>query len=612
MKNSLKITLFFILFINYSINAQNYCNATPVSVHGDLSINGNTITNKNNDPVSFAGNSLFWSNNGWGGEKFYTEGVVTWLKNDWNSTIIRAAMGVEDSGGYISNPTENKNKVKKIVDAAIKEGLYVIIDWHSHHAEDYQQEAITFFKEMATLYGNTPNVIYEIYNEPLQVSWNNTIKPYAEAVISEIRKIDPDNLIIVGTPTWSQDVDAASNNPITAFSNIAYTLHFYAATHKESLRQKAQTALNNGIAIMVTEWGAVSADGNGAVDSNSTDSWMKFLDQNNITHANWALNDKNEGASSLKPGASVNGNWSDTNLTSSGTKVKNIIKNWKNYCSEGNTDGEEPDGEEPDGEIPSTHNINIKAKGVIGNEILNIYLNNTLTKTLNLTANFKEYGISGTGELKVEFINDNGTRDVQVDYVIIDDLKLEAEEQKVNTGVWQNDTCGGSYSEWLNCNGYIIFNSTSDTGGNENGGGNEENNTCQNIKPWSASFVYDTAKTKIEYNGNIYENNWYTKNQSPETNSGQYQVWKLVSTCSKQNTTQKDIIISPNPATNELIINNNDYNNVEIYNVNGKRVLKQSINEKTEKVNVSTLNNGLYIIKLSGKTTISKTIIIKK
>ena len=189
------------------------------------------------------------------------------------------------------------------------------------------------FREMAQRYGDTPNVIYEIYNEPLSVSWSNTIKPYAEAVIEEIRAIDPDNLSIVGTPFFSQDVDVASQDPILGYDNIAYTLHFYAGTHGASLRQKAQTAIDNGIALMVTEWGTVNADGDGAVDEFSTQQWMSFLDQNNISHLNWALNDKMEGASSLRPNASAVGGWSDSDLTTSGLLVRDIIRNW-NSCVE--------------------------------------------------------------------------------------------------------------------------------------------------------------------------------------------------------------------------------------------------------------------------------------
>ena len=132
---------------------------------------------------------------------------------------------------------------------------------------------------------------------------------------------------MVGTPTWSQDVDVASQNPIDR-ANIAYTLHFYAGTHGQSYRNKAQTALDNGIALFATEWGTVNADGNGGVNINETDAWMAFFKTNNISHANWSLNDKNEGASLFTPGGSWN------SLTASGTKVKEITHwmGWQYRC----------------------------------------------------------------------------------------------------------------------------------------------------------------------------------------------------------------------------------------------------------------------------------------
>ena len=321
-------SLFVLQFLIVLVFAQ-----TPVEEHGALSVSGNKIVNKDGNVVSFSGGSLFWSNTGWGGEKYFTAGVVSWLKEDWNASIMRAAMGVDANGGLISN-SENKQKVTTVVDAAIAEGVYVLIDWHSHHAEDFEAEAIQFYEEMATLYGDQPNVIYEIYNEPLQVSWTDVIKPYAESVIAAIRAIDPDNLIIVGTPSWSQDVDVASNNPITTSTNIAYTLHFYAGTHGQYLRDKATTAMNNGIALMVTEWGTVEASGDGAVAVAETEAWRSFMCANNLTNLNWAVNDKVEGASALKPGASVDGNWTDSQLTPSGLLVKDLVKNWDMNCNE--------------------------------------------------------------------------------------------------------------------------------------------------------------------------------------------------------------------------------------------------------------------------------------
>jgi len=297
---------------------------TLVGRHGRLQTVGNQIVDKNGNPVSLAGNSFYWSNDNWGGERFYNSEVVSWLKEDWNTTIVRAAMGVEDPGGYLDNKTENKDRVKVIVEAAIEQGIYVIIDWHSHHAEDHQDDAISFFQEMATLYGEFDHVIYELYNEPLDISWSNTIKPYALAVTAAIRSIDPDNLIVVGTPEWSQRIDLAAADPIIEYSNIAYTLHFYTIYHHQWLRDRANAALEDGIPIFVTEWGSI---GYSLVDQEAND-WMTWCFTNKIIHCNWAVNDKEEEWSILVPGASTDGGWDENELTDAGKLAKNIISNW--------------------------------------------------------------------------------------------------------------------------------------------------------------------------------------------------------------------------------------------------------------------------------------------
>ena len=331
--DSLKLFTFIILSsIIFSCKDENndqetdgiISDTTVVDIHGLLQVEGNRIVNKNGDAVSLAGNSFFWSNDNWGGERYYTPEVVSWLQEDWNTTIVRAAMGVEDSGGYLDNKTANKERVQTIVDAAIDVGLYVIIDWHSHHAEDNTDEAVNFFQEMATLYGEYDNVIYEIYNEPLDISWSNTIKPYALSVISAIRAIDPDNLIVVGTPEWSQRVDLAAADPITEFSNIAYTLHFYTIYHHQWLRDRANAALENGIALLITEWGLI---GYSLVDPEANE-WMTWCFDNKMSHCNWAVNDKQEEWSILVPGASTTGGWSDDDLTDSGKLARSIIVNW--------------------------------------------------------------------------------------------------------------------------------------------------------------------------------------------------------------------------------------------------------------------------------------------
>ena len=236
-------------------------------------------------------------------------------------------MGVEDNGGYLQDPQGNKDRLKTVVDAAIENDMYVIIDWHSHYANQHQAEAVAFFQEMAKTYCGKNNVIYEIWNEPKEVSWKDDIKPYALAIIQAIREFDKKNLIVVGTPKWSQDVDVAAADPITGYDNIAYTLHFYAGSHHQELRDKATNALQKNVALFVTEWGSVNADGNGGVATKETENWFDFLKTNNISMANWSINDKPEGASALNQGASADGGWSENNLTESGKFVRTLIQN---------------------------------------------------------------------------------------------------------------------------------------------------------------------------------------------------------------------------------------------------------------------------------------------
>ncbi|HYD40200.1 MAG TPA: glycoside hydrolase family 5 protein [Anaeromyxobacter sp.] len=296
---------------------------SPVEAHGRLRVCGPKICSQAGQPVQLRGVSLFWSNTGWEGARFYDPRVLDTLGNDWNASVVRAAIGVQNDGGYLADPAANEARARVVIDAAIARGMYVIVDWHSHAL--LQKEAEAFFAKLARAYAAAPNLIWETFNEPMRHDWLEELKPYHEAVIAAIRKAGSKNLVVVGTPMWSQDVDTAALEPIETDRNVAYTLHFYAGTHRQSLRDKAAFAMKLGAALFVTEWGTCDSSGDRNFDPAESKRWTDFMDANAISSLNWSIADKNETASALRPGAPVGG-WTDADLTESGRLVKAYVE----------------------------------------------------------------------------------------------------------------------------------------------------------------------------------------------------------------------------------------------------------------------------------------------
>ena len=297
---------------------------TPVEKYGQLQIKNGKVSDENGNPVVLRGMSLFWS--GYPeGSPYYNATTVKWLRDDWCVDVVRAAMSVETGNtNYINNASTEYNKVKAVIDACIANGLYVIVDFHTHNAPDYLNQAKTFFTQIANEYGNLPNILYEPYNEPIWQDWSSQIKPYHNEIISTIRAIDANNIIICGTKNYSQDVDIAANDPVTG-TNVAYTLHYYANSHRNSLRQKAVNAMSKGAALFVTEYGTCNASGNGGFNASESQVWWDFLEDNQISSCNWSVSNKAETASILNSWVSSLSNWSSGDLTQSGALVKSYL-----------------------------------------------------------------------------------------------------------------------------------------------------------------------------------------------------------------------------------------------------------------------------------------------
>lgn len=296
--------------------------ATPLSQNGKLSVKGTQIVNSKGKAFQIKGVSthgLAWF------PQYVSKAAFQELRDNWGVNTVRLAMYTAEYNGYCTGGSANQKNLKNLVDKGVKAatdlGMYAIIDWHVLQDRDpntYKTQAVSFFKEMAKKYKNHKNVLYEICNEPNSgVSWSQ-VKSYANKVIKEIRKIDKDAIIIVGTPTWSQDVDQAAKSPITGQKNIVYTLHFYADTHRDSLRAKAENAIKAGLPLLVSEFSICDASGSGAINKSEADKWISLLDKYKIGYTAWSLSNKNETSALIKSSCSKTSGWSWSDLSAAG------------------------------------------------------------------------------------------------------------------------------------------------------------------------------------------------------------------------------------------------------------------------------------------------------
>ena len=274
--------------------------ASPPPVkHGRLQVIGNRICGGDGKPVQLRGISTAGLQ--WFGEVVNNKAFVA-LAKDWQADVVRLALYVGENG-YASHP-ELIQRVWKGIELAIANGLYVIVDWHvltpGNPNSPVYQGAQAFFDEVSRKYSKYPNILYEIMNEPNgEVSWTADLKPYAETMVATIRANDPEGIILIGSGTWSQDVDVAAQDPVQG-KNLAYTIHFYAGSHGQPLRDKVQSALALGLALFASEWGTSEASGTGGPYLRESEEWLAFLDRHTISWVNYSLCDKDETSAALK------------------------------------------------------------------------------------------------------------------------------------------------------------------------------------------------------------------------------------------------------------------------------------------------------------------------
>lgn len=295
--------------------------------HGALCVEGADLLDQYGNPFQLYGMSTHGI--GWFPQFVNYDSFLT-LRDDWNTNCIRLAMYTAENAGYCTGADKEQLKklVKNGVDYATELGMYVIIDWHILSDQDphvYKEDAKAFFEEMSAAYADHTNVLYEICNEPNGYATWDSVKAYAEEIIPIIRAHDEDAVIIVGTPTWSQDIDRAAANPLS-YDNVMYALHFYAGTHKDSLRERLDTCVSNGLPVFISEFGMCDASGNGANDFDSASKWMDLIEEHNLSFCCWNLANKDESSSVFKSSTTGVANWTEEEMNESGKWIRNYFR----------------------------------------------------------------------------------------------------------------------------------------------------------------------------------------------------------------------------------------------------------------------------------------------
>ena len=366
----------FLLISAFVLSACGANASTPFERYGRLQIVDGQLNDQKGNPVQLKGMSTFglqWGDGSW----VLTEEAFDVLAYDWECDIIRLAMYVTENG-YRTAPGIILSRVEQGIEMATTRGMYVMVDWHvltpgDPMHDDYLTAGLSadnmpdeflslrsanpdwtgpqlFFAYLAQKYGSQGNILWETANEPNGLGnymsrfrvWSDRLKPYHESIIEVIRQYDTSGIIICGTDSWSQYVDAPVKDPLSDL-NVMYSMHFYAGTHDTGYQQNAMNpdiygeyrlrkmtddALDAGLAVFCTEWGTSESSGTGGPYIDFSTRWVEYMEDKMISWCAWSLTKKNEVSAAFKPTVTANpeDEWPQSQVSDTGRFYRAMIK----------------------------------------------------------------------------------------------------------------------------------------------------------------------------------------------------------------------------------------------------------------------------------------------
>lgn len=286
-----------------------------VTYNGQLHVENSKLVNEFGEDIQLKGCVLSSIS-----ADVYSKENLSYLKS-LGANIVR--LGLNPSDVY---DEKKMNSLYKVIDICIDLDMYAdIIFWNSNDINANVLEAKVYFNNIIEKYKDSPNLLYEIFNEPTNtVKWSQIVN-YAEEIIPLIKEKSPSAVILVGTPYSCLSPNIVIENELD-FDNIMYTFHKYMdGTNDYTIfRDNLQIALLNKIPIFVTEWSATNSACN-ELNIEEANEFMNIIDNHKL---NWIYGGFSESdgnmASMIKKGEWGN-TISDSALTESGQYARRLL-----------------------------------------------------------------------------------------------------------------------------------------------------------------------------------------------------------------------------------------------------------------------------------------------
>jgi len=167
--------------------------------------------------------------------------------DQWKANVIR--LPVKDDFWFGVGPWQKdggkgyRRLIDEVVQAAASRGAYAVIDLHRFGAPT--DDSVDFWTEAATRYKNHPAVLFDLFNEPHDISWDvwrngGTVEdpkrrtayesPGMQRLVDAVRQAGARNVVVAAGLGWAYDLSGVAKGHVLeerGGNGIMYSTHIY-------------------------------------------------------------------------------------------------------------------------------------------------------------------------------------------------------------------------------------------------------------------------------------------------------------------------------------------------------------------------------------------------